>query len=451
MRRRALLLSVAGGSGALLVGWAVLPARSRLGSASLLLEESGDVALNGWIKIGTDGSVVMAMPRSEMGQGVHTALPMLAAEELDVPLQSIRIEQAGADTIYGNVAMLLARLPFHPREGEASDGFGRIKASRWLVGKVARELGINATGGSSSVADAWDVVRVAAATARASLQWKLPLEELSVSAGVVSHVSGQSATYGELARFAAATPPGAVRLKDPTDFRLIGRSAARVDVPSKSDGSARFGLDVRVPGLRYAVVRLCPMLGGAPGRIDADAALAMPGVERLVMLPGDACSTAGFAVVGATTWHARQAALAVAVFWQQRSRGALQSRLIEADLEAAVRSDEGHVFHETGNIAQAEATGRQVEAWYRAPYLAHATLEPMNCTAQVRDGRVEIWVPTQVPQLARAVAAQIAGVSPDRVTVNVTLLGGALAGGWRSTMLRKPYVSPWTALARRCS
>ena len=452
MRRRALLLSVAGGSGTLLVGWAVLPARSRLGSASLLLEENGDVALNGWIKIGTDGSVVMAMPRSEMGQGVHTALPMLVAEELDVPLQSIRIEQAGADAIYGNVAMLLARLPFHPREGEASDGFGRISASRWLVGKVARELGINATGGSSSVADAWDVVRVAAATARASLlgaaslQWKLPLEELSVSAGVVSHVSGQSATYGELARFAAATPPGAVRLKDPTDFRLIGRSAARVDVPSKSDGSARFGLDVRVPGLRYAVVRLCPMLGGAPGRIDADAALAMPGVERLVMLPAYAGSTAGFAVVGATTWHARQAALAVAVDWQQRPLGALQSRVIEADLEAAVRSDEGHVFHETGDIAQAEATGRQVEAWYRAPYLAHATLEPMNCTAQVRDGRVEIWVPTQVPQLARAVAAQIAGVSPDRVTVNVTLLGGGFG-----RRLEVDYVAQAVRVAMDCA
>ena len=259
-------------------------------------------------------------------------------------------------------------------------------------------------------------------------------------------MSGQSATYGELARFAAATPPGAVRLKDPTDFRLIGRSAARVDVPSKSDGSARFGLDVRVPGLRYAVVRLCPMLGGAPGRIDADAALAMPGVERLVMLPADAGSTAGFAVVGATTWHARQAALAVAVDWQQRSRGALQSRLIEADLEAAVRSDEGHVFHETGNIAQAEATGRQVEAWYRAPYLAHATLEPMNCTAQVRDGRVEIWVPTQVPQLARAVAAQIAGVSPDRVTVNVTLLGGGFG-----RRLEVDYVAQAVRVAMDCA
>ena len=452
MRRRALLLSVAGGSGVLLVGWAMLPARSRLGSARLLLQENGDVALNGWIKIGADGSVVMAMPRSEMGQGVHTALPMLAAEELDVPLKSIRIEQAGADAIYGNVALLVAGLPFHPRDAEASDGFGRVKASRWLVGKVARELGINATGGSSSVADAWDAVRVAAATDRASLlgaaslQWKLPLEELSVSAGVVSHASGKSATYGELARFAAATPPGTVRLKQPRDFRLIGRSAARVDVPAKLDGSACFGLDVRVPGLRYAVVRLCPMLGGAPGRIDADAALAMPGVDRLVMLPAYAGSTAGFAVVGATTWHARQAALAVAVDWQQRPLGALRSRAIEADLEAAVRSGEGHVFHETGNIAQAEATGRQVEAWYRAPYLAHATLEPMNCTARVRDGRVEIWVPTQVPQMARAVAAQIAGVSPDRVMVNVTLLGGGFG-----RRLEVDYVAQAVRVAMDCA
>ena len=452
MKRRALLLSVAGGSGVLLVGWAVLPARSRLGSASLLLQENGDVALNGWIKISTDGSVVMAMPRSEMGQGVHTALPMLAAEELDVSLESIRIEQAGADAIYGNVAMLVAGLPFHPRDAEASDGFGRVKASRWLVGKVARELGINATGGSSSVADAWDAVRVAAATARASLlgaaslQWKLPLKELSVSAGVVSHASGKSATYGELARFAAATPPGAVRLKQPKDFRLIGRSAARVDVPAKLDGSACFGLDVRVPGLRYAVVRLCPMLGGAPGRIDADAALAMPGVDRLVLLPAYAGSTAGFAVVGATTWHARRAALAVAVDWQQRPRGALRSRAIEADLEAAVRSEEGHVFHETGDIARAEATGRQVEAWYRAPYLAHATLEPMNCTARVRDGRVEIWVPTQVPQMARAVASQIAGVSPDRVTVNVTLLGGGFG-----RRLEVDYVAQAVRVAMDCA
>jgi isoquinoline 1-oxidoreductase beta subunit len=430
MRRRALLLSAAGGAGALLVGWAVLPARSRLGSARLLLEEHGAVALNGWIKIAPDGGVIMAMPRSEMGQGVHTALPMLAAEELDVPLGAITIEQAGADTIYGNVSMLVAGLPFHPGEAEAEDGFGRVKASRWLAGKVARELGINATGGSSSVTDAWDVVRLAAATARASLlgaaslQWKLPLEELTVRDGVISHPSGKSGGYGELARFAAATPPGAVRLKQHKEFRVVGRSAARLDVPSKVDGSARFGIDVRLPGLRYAVVRLCPMLGGSPGAVDGAAALAIPGVERIVMLPAYAGSTAGFAVVGKSTWHALRGASAVAVEWQQRPAGALDSARIDADLHAAVRAGDGHVFYERGDVAVAESNGRAVEAWYRAPYLAHATMEPMNCTAQVRDGGVEIWVPTQVPQMARDIAARVAGVPAERVKVNVTLLGG---------------------------
>lgn len=430
MRRRALVVSALAGTGALVVGWALLPARSRLGAARLLLEGDGVVALNGWIKIASDGRVIMAMPRSEMGQGVHTALPMLAAEELDVPLGAVQIEQAGADAIYGNVAMLVAGLPFHPQEVHAEDGFGRVKASRWLVGKVARELGINATGGSSSVVDAWDVVRLAAATARASLVgaasllWKLPAEDLTVHEGVISHPSGKSATYGELARFAAATPAATVHLKQSREFRLIGRSAPRVDIPSKVDGSARFGLDVRLPDMRYAVVRLCPMLGGSPGRVDAAAALAMAGVERLVMLPAYAGSTAGFAVVAKTTWHARQACQAVAVDWQQRPAGALETSRIERDLEAAVRTQEGHVFHERGDVAAAEAGGRHVEAWYHAPYLAHTTLEPMNCTAQVLDGKVEIWAPTQVPQIARAIAARVADVGLDAVTVHVTLLGG---------------------------
>lgn len=451
MRRRALLFSALGGAGALVVGWAVLPARSRLGSARLLLEGEGEVALNGWIKIAADGSVTLAMPRSEMGQGVHTALPMLAAEELDVLLSAVRIEPAGADAIYGNVAMLVAGLPFHPQEAEAEDGFGRIKASRWLMGKVARELGINATGGSSSVADAWDVVRMAAATARASLlgaaslQWKLPVEEMTVVDGVISHPSGKSAGYGQLARFAAATPPGTVRLKKHREFRVIGRSAARTDIPSKVDGSARFGMDVRLPGMRYAVIRMCPMLGGAPGRVDAKAALAMPGVERLVMLRAYAGATAGFAVVGKTTWHARQAALAVDVDWQPRPGGALDSRRIEAELEAAVRSQQGHVFHEKGDVAAAEAGGRLVEAWYRAPYLAHATMEPMNCTAQVRDGKVEVWVPTQVPQLAQAIAARVAGVAAEAVTVHVTLLGGGFG-----RRLEVDYVAQAVRIAMDC-
>ncbi|MEO7392899.1 MAG: xanthine dehydrogenase family protein molybdopterin-binding subunit [Ramlibacter sp.] len=431
MRRRTMLLSAAGAVGALVVGWALVPQRSRLGSAGLMLSKEGDVSLNGWIKIAADGTVVLAMPRSEMGQGVHTALPMLAAEELDVPLSAMRIEQAGGDAIYGNVSMLVASLPFHPLQAENEDGFGRVMAGRWMVGKIARELGINATGGSSSVSDAWEVVRVAAATARASLvgaaslQWKLPAEEIKVKDGVISHSSGKSTTYGEMARFAAATPPGEVRLKDRKDWKLIGRPAQRLDVPSKVDGSARFGLDVRLPGMKFAAIRLCPMLGGSPGRIDAQKALALPGVERLVLLPAYGGSTAGFAVVGKTYWHARRAAQAVEVEWRQRPQGGLDSRRIAADLEAAVRTRAGTVFHEQGDAAAAEQqAGRKVEAWYSAPYLAHATMEPMNCTARVQDGKVEVWVPTQVPQMCREIAAQVAGVPVADVTVHVTLLGG---------------------------
>jgi isoquinoline 1-oxidoreductase beta subunit len=216
-----------------------------------------------------------------------------------------------------------------------------------------------------------------------------------------------------------------VRLKDRRHWKLIGQPAPRLDVPAKVDGTARFGLDVRPPGLKYAAIRLCPMLGGAPANVRADKALAMPGVERLVILPAYAGSTAGFAVVGKSYWHASQAALAVEVEWDQRPLGALDSRRIDAELEAAVKRSAGHVFHQRGDAGAAEQQAeRKVEAWYRAPYLAHATLEPMNCTAQFKDGKVEVWVPTQAPSMARAMAARVAGVSQDKVTLHVTLLGG---------------------------
>ena len=184
MKRRTMLLSGVGALGALVVGWGVLPARSRLGSGKLWPTDKADasVALNGWIKITPDGGVVLAMPRSEMGQGVHTALSMLVAEELDVPLSRVSLVQAGSDAIYGNVAMIVSSLPFHPSEmGEVDkQAATKVRLGQWLVGKVARELGIHVTGGSSSVADAWEPLRLAAATARASLlgaaslAWKLP-------------------------------------------------------------------------------------------------------------------------------------------------------------------------------------------------------------------------------------------------------------------------------------
>ncbi len=435
MRRRAVILSGLAGAAALVVGWGVLPPRSRLGAADTLPKAGETFGLNGWIKIASDGGVLLAMNRSEMGQGVHTALAMLVAEELDVSLAKVQLIDAGADKLYGNVAMFVASLPFHPNESEPGAESRSVKSVQWIVSKVARELGINATGGSSSVADAWDVLRLAAATARAqllgvaSLQWKLPLEELVVSDGVVSHPSGPKAHYGELAKTAAAMPSGDVKLKDPSAWKLIGTAAPRTDVKAKSDGSARFGIDVREPGQVFAVLRHCPMLGGSPGVVNADAAMKLAGVERVVRLGPYAGSTAAVAVIGATYWHAKRGADALQIEWQAPPAGTLDSAVIMRSLAGAARGaaehEGGFAFYKRGDARQAAASAaRQIEQVYSAPYLAHAALEPINCTARVQGGKVELWAPTQVPGMARALAAQVAGVPLDAVTVHVTYLGG---------------------------
>jgi len=431
MKRRTLILSALGATGALVVGWGAMPARSRMGTAQSMLPTQGDVALNGWIKIAKDGQVILAMPRSEMGQGVYTGLAMLVAEELDVPLSKIKLEQAGPDKIYGNVAMFMGALPFHPLDAEAEKPATAVKLGHWMVGKIARELGISVTGGSSSLTDAWEPMRMVSASARAALlgaaakQWNVPLTELSVQDGVVKHASGQAAHYGELAAAAAGTAPQNVSPKERKDWKLIGQPAPRLDIPAKTNGTAQFGLDVRVPDMLYASVVMCPMLGGTASSIDAKAALAMPGVEKMVTLDAVAGSTAGFAVVGKTTWHARTAAQAVQAQWKQRAEGALDSERIAQDMAASLKSQSGFAFYEKGDAAKAEgAAARTVEANYSAPYLAHATMEPQNCTVRVAEGKVEVWAPTQVPGSARAVAAKVAGVDEDKVTLHVTLLGG---------------------------
>jgi isoquinoline 1-oxidoreductase subunit beta len=430
MKRRHILLSAVGVGGALIVGWGVMPQRSRMGTTDLMLPKEGDVALNGWLKLAADGTVVLAMPRSEMGQGVHTALPMLVAEELDIPLSQVRIEPSGLDSIYGNVAMFVAALPFHPKDGEPGQQTTVVKTSEWVVGKVARELGVVVTGGSSSVADAWGPVRLAAATVRAQLvgaaaaQWGVPTADVKLQAGVLS-AAGKTAKFSDLAKSAAAITVGDVRVKDAKDFKLLGTAAPRTDVPAKVNGSAQFGADVRVPGMVFAAVRLSPMLGGAPGNVDSSKALALPGVERVVAFPALGGGTAGLAVVGISSWHAKQGALALQVQWQQRPLGGLDSSVIEQQLRDTATAGGGFTFHSRGSVDDAERSAtRKVEALYSAPYLAHATMEPMNCTAQVKDGKVTVWAPTQVPQMARDIAAQVAGVPKEAVTVNVTLLGG---------------------------
>ncbi|MEP7303336.1 MAG: molybdopterin cofactor-binding domain-containing protein, partial [Caldimonas sp.] len=356
------------------------------------------------------------------------------AEELDIALDRVRLIPAGHDRLYGNVAMFVSSLPFHPTETEPGRETSLVRSGQWVVAKVARELGINATGGSSSVVDAWEVLRLAAATARAqllgaaSLNWKQPAGELSVSNGVVSHPSGAMAHYGQLAKVAAATPSGTVRLKPASEWKLIGTAAPRTDLAAKTDGSAVFGVDVRPPGLLYAAIRHCPMIGGSPGALDVTAAARMPGIERVVRLGPYAGSTAAIAVVGRTWWHASRGVAALAVEWQQRPAGGLDSKAILAALERSAREADadggGFTFFSRGTVGPAAKDARSVVQVYRAPYLAHATMEPINCTARVEAGKVEVWAPTQVPGLARAIAADVAGVPIEDVTVHVTYLGG---------------------------
>ena len=438
MNRRRWILSALGAGGALLVGWSVMPARSRVGGRDALAVVDGSVALNGWLRIGLDGAVSLVMPRSEMGQGVHTALAMLVAEELDVPLAALRLEPVGSDSRYGNVsAAVESMLYFSAEANEPGRETASVRASHWLLGKLTRELGVNVTGGSSSIADLFPVLPLAAATARAqllgaaSLQWKLPVAEMSVREGLISHPSGLKAHFGEFARAAAITPPGEVRLKPRNAWALVGSSPPRTDLPAKVDGTAQFGIDVRQPGQLFAVVRHCPYIDGDAGPVtNIDAVLRLPGVLRVVPLGRHAGSTRGYAVVGTTTWHAQQGARALQVEWQPPPRALLSSAQIldalQAAAESAARGESGFAFRDEGDVAgtAAVAGSRELQASYRAPYVAHAPMEPINATARVSAGRVELWAPTQVPSFARAIAAQVAGVDEAAVTLHVTYLGG---------------------------
>ncbi|NBQ88466.1 MAG: xanthine dehydrogenase family protein molybdopterin-binding subunit [Betaproteobacteria bacterium] len=433
LSRRAWLLAGASGvagAGAVIWGWAILPPRSRIGAPAMRPDSSQAVRLNGWIRIGADGRIGLAMPRSEMGQGVHTALAMLAAEELEVPLSMIELVPVVGDAIYGNVAMQLGSLPIHPRhEADAPDAPIAARMSRWFVAKIARELGLQVTGGSSSVADAWDVVRLAAASARGSLvaaaarRWQVPEAALRVRDGAIEHADGRRLGFAELAREAVSQPVRHPQPKPPSAWTLIGQPVARTDTASKIDGSARFGMDVRLPGLIYAAVRMAPQLGGRIVRVDDSAARALGGALRTVELPAEAGSTAGIAVVADGTWQAMRAVEALRIEWAPPASGLLSSDAARRAQHEALRGDEGFTFFSQGDRS-AVPGGRRISATYEAPMLAHAALEPINCTAQVRDGRVRVWVPTQVPQFAREVAARVAGVDAEKVEVIVTLLGG---------------------------
>lgn len=425
--RRIVLGSLAAVSG-LAVGWSLLPARQRLTGNSPAPVASGQVPFNGWVAIDGRGTVTVLMPKSEMGQGTHTGLAMLLAEELDADWASVRIGEAPIDPIYNNIATVVDGLPFHP------DDSGLLKQfAGWMTAKVMREVGVMMTGGSSSLKDLWLPMRRAGASARAMLvsaaaqQWGVAPGEVSVAAGRLSHApSGRSLGFGELAQTAGRLP--VVQdppLKPASAFKLIGTAQPRLDSVAKSNGLAGFGIDVQRPGMRVAAVRMAPDAGGVVSSVETAAAEKLPGVRGIVTVPASHGGSGAVAVIADTWWQARRALEALQIRWQPGPAAGLSSALIKTQLEAALKAGSGHAFRSVGDVQSAmNQAARRVQAEYSAPYLAHAPMEPMNCTVQVDAQQAIVWAPTQVPDLARAAVAQVTGLEAKRVTVHVPFLGG---------------------------
>lgn len=449
--RRRFLLSGVAVAGAMVVGWGVMPPRQRLRGKEALPVEDGVVPLNGWIAIAPDGTVQLAMPRAEMGQGVHTALAMLVAEELDVSLDAIALVQAPADKIYSNLAVMHDNWHFHP-----DDNSGGKRLALRMLEKVGRELGIVITGGSSSVADAWGPMREAGAMARALLvaeaarEWKVPHEQVRTENGVLYHdISKRQVSYGSRAARAALGQPQEVKLKDPHSFRLVGTPVPRRDSRIKSEGAAKYGIDARPQGMVYAALRMSPYVGGTVQGISPGEVTGMPGVLSVIdfsaALPEQSGAGAGVAVVARTFWQARQAAAALPIRWNDGGNGALSSEKIYADMAAALASEDGFVYYSAGDMAQGKDALRTIRSEYRAPFLAHATMEPVNCTAQVKDGKVRLWLGTQAPTFAVRAAARVAGVGEGDVILHEHLLGGGFG-----RRLEADMVAQAVAIALEC-
>ncbi|MEJ2481810.1 MAG: xanthine dehydrogenase family protein molybdopterin-binding subunit, partial [Gemmatimonadota bacterium] len=376
-------LAVSGGAGAgLVLGFSLVGCDRRAEAIGAL----GPGTLNAWIRIGTDDTVTFLLSESEMGQGTHTALAMLLAEELDVPWNQIRTEHAPAD----------------------------------------RELyGRQSTGGSTSMRTNYERMRVAGASARqmlteaAALRWGVPASECSAADGRIAHrASGRVFTFGELADEAATLDaPEDPMLKDAADYRLIGTRVRRLDSPSKTDGSAIFGMDVKVPGMLTALVARPPVFGGSVRRFDPEPALAVPGVRKVVEIP------AGVVVAADGFWAAKTGRDALEIEWTPGEFGDANDASI-LDRCRALAND-GAVVRSDGDVpAASDASATRIEAEYRAPFLAHATMEPMNCVADVRSDECEIWTGTQAQTSAQDIAARITGLPVDKVLVHTQMLGG---------------------------
>lgn len=420
-RRKAIIGGVLG-AGFVGVGWWFADERDRLGGRAMFNLRPGEAGLNGWVKISRDDSVIVAVPRAEMGQGVQTALAMLVAEEIEARWDQVRVEDPPQDGVYRNLEILVDGLPFSPEETGTV-----VDVVRWAAGKLGGILGVSATGGSTTTRDAWVPMRTAGAVARelllaaASRKSGVPASQLVAVDGEIRRRDGSPvARFGDLVDLVAdlapigSTPP----LKPASQFKLIGKPQPRVDIPAKVAGTARFGIDVRQPGQLYAAVRHAPTFGGEVASFAIRGDAKPKGIEEVVIVPG------GIAVVG-TSWWACNRFLdeGLDIGWRNGPEPRLESAMLWAQYEKLM-TDGPVALTRTLGVEPATTGGQRLEAVYRAPYLAHAPMEPMNCTALLRGKSLELWMPNQSPTLMGLAGARAAGLSQADVTVHTTFLGG---------------------------
>ncbi len=400
--RRSFLKAGALGTGGLLLGF-YLPSRA---NAAIVADATEAAKLNAWIHIGTDDVVTLFIHKAEMGQGTVTSLSMLLAEELECDWKNIRTEFPGVDRAFG-----------------ASQGVF----------------------GSSSIRTTWTPLRQTGASARemlcqaAASKWGVDRSAVHADNGFVINTSTQArASYGSLASAAAeVTPPANITLKEPSQFKLLGTSPKRLDTPSKVDGSATFGIDAQLPGMLFAVLARCPVFGGKVATVNSAKAKLVPGVKQIIQISN------GVAVVADNTWSAMQGRDALEITWDEGANASANSagfRKMFADLAA----QPGAEAKRTGDaIAALASASKKIEAIYETPYLAHAPMEPLNCTAHVKADSCEIWASTQNQTAARQAAARVTGLPQEQVQVHTLYMGGGF--GRRSG---SDYVGEATEIAK---
>jgi len=435
--RRTFLIGSAAAAGGLIVGW--IAWKWPIANPLLKDLEAGDVTLNPYVRISPTGISIIA-PRADVGQGIHSMLAAMVAEELDVAWGGFTVEHGPPSAAYYNEAILAEGVPF----AATNDGFVARRV-RGLTKVVTKLVGMQVTGGSTSVPDGFEKMRVAGAVARqmllaaAAKQTGVAVGSLRTEAGAVITPDGTRLEYTALAAAAAvSSTPSNVTLKDPSEWKLLGKPHQRLDIEAKSTGRFEYGIDMRMPGMVYATVRTNPRIGGGMTSMDDAAAKASKGVIKVVPVKG------GVGVVADNTWRAFQAAAQLKPQWGAAPYPATSQEIWDVVAASFVKDRQDSRFKDEGDIEAALATdgATKLDAEYRIPFLAHAPLEPMTSVARFADGKLEVWASTQMPRFAVGMAAKAAGIEPEAVTLHTLPSGGSFG-----RRLETDYIEQVTQLA----